>query len=197
MQSETQQQRERNREIRAGLSFSNELKAQFDQPSAGAQRAMAAQTAPVSTTGLWLAFGAWVVCMAVLSRFVTPYMIAATVAYSAMVAGVLNRKNQKTHTRFMGSAILLDLGIVLSLEVQRHAIKTAIGFSLSPLQQCHIGASTIAVALYFPVIYFGLKRYLGKGDQKTRSRHMTAGKWAFVFRTLGFLLMFSLLWKKP
>ena len=154
---------------------------------------------PQATTssGPWLAVGAWLSAMAVLARFVTPYMLIATAAYCSMVTGVLARKNQKWHTRFMGTAILIDLTLVLILELQRSAIKTAMAFSLTLPQQLHIGASTIAVALYAPVIYFGLKKWRGQGDAETRQKHMAFGKWAFVFRTLGFLLMFSLLWKKP
>ncbi len=186
MQSETQTYREKIRERRIEPQLVNDMKAQFVET----------QPAKKPAQTKWVALAIWAVAVAVSARYVTPYMVAATIAYSAMVAGVLNRKNKWAHSRLMGSAMLIDLAIVLSLEFQRSAIKTALGFSLSPLQQFHIGASTVAVALYFPIAYFGLKNYLGKGDQQTRTRHALLGKWAFVFRTIGFLLMFSLLWKK-
>lgn len=127
----------------------------------------------------------------------TPYMVVATISYFCLLMGLAFKKRKKVHAALMGTGIFIDLAIVLILEVTRHAVNTALDFSLSPLQQLHIATSTIATVLYFPVVALGVFRFLGKGDSdRSRRLHMKLGISAFVFRTLGFLLMFSLLWKK-
>jgi hypothetical protein len=127
---------------------------------------------------------------------VRPYMAVATVAYALLWTGLLLRKNRRIHVPLMATGIFLDLLIVAILEFERNAIKTAISFTLSPLQQAHVLVSSVALVLYFPTIYFGLRRFLNRGDLRERELHLGFAKSAFVFRSLGFLLMFSLFWLK-
>ena len=103
------------------------------------------------------------------------------------------RRERTAHVTLMSLGIAGDLGLVLLLEFQRDAINTAVSFSLSPLQQAHIGVSTIATVLYIPTLYFGILRSRGALDGRGRARHLTFGLLAFLFRTLGFIFMFSLL----
>lgn len=121
------------------------------------------------------------------------FMLAATVSYFLMCSGLLMRSRRQIHGALMSSAIAIDLAIVLTLEVQREAIKTAISFTLSPLQQMHIGASVVATLLYFPMIYLGVLKFLGKSSPKKDFLHLRLGIATFFFRSLGFLFMFSLL----
>ncbi len=86
----------------------------------------------------------------------------------------------------MNFGIAIDLLLVLVLQIQRNAVHTALEFSLSPLQQAHVVASTIATVLYFPTLYLGWTR-------RSRVWHLRVGVLAFLFRTFGFILMFSLL----
>lgn len=141
----------------------------------------------------------FIVCVIVgivVGKLATPYMGIATTAYGLMVCGLIYKYRTSLHTRFMLGAIGLDLFLVLFLEYQRHAIETALAFKLSPLQQAHIGVSTLATVLYFPVLYLGITLWR---DYTKRERligwHKKIGITAFVFRTLGFILMFSLLAK--
>ena len=116
-------------------------------------------------------------------------------SYSSLLAGICLRRNRKLHVPLMAGGILLDLMIVLALEIERNAVKTALSFTLSPLQQLHVGASTVATMLYFPLVYFGYRSWRdGKGAS---AAHRKLGVAAFAFRTAGFFLMFALLWKKP
>ena len=127
-----------------------------------------------------------------LSFVVTPYMLAASLAYFMMIGGLLVRKwSDKTlHARLMTTAILLDISIVLILELQRSAIDTAVSLNLSPLQMAHIGTSSIATLLYFPVLILGLLLWRKKSTTpKMRTWHLRLAIPAFVFRTLGFILM--------
>jgi hypothetical protein len=128
----------------------------------------------------------------------TPAMMVATFAYGLLIIAVsMRKKNRDIHARLAASAILMDLCLVLVLQVQRHAIQTAVSFTLSPLQQSHVIASTIATLFYFPTLYYGsslYRRRVPKGAHaEYRKKHLLAAKAAFFFRTLGFILMFSLL----
>lgn len=133
-----------------------------------------------------------------LASLVTPYMLAATFSYICMLLGIIYRRNRNVHVSLMNTAILLDLIVVLVLEFQRDAIDTALSMSLSPLQQLHIGFSSLATVFYIPTLIFGYRRLLKKEEskaltQKIRKLHLRSGIIAFVFRTIGFILMFSLI----
>lgn len=142
---------------------------------------------------VWIGFSLGILLL--LKQWLTPYMLAATFAYLLMVGGLYYRKQRQAHPKWMMAAIFLDLGIVLTLELQRHAIETALSFSLTPLQQAHIGFSSVATVLYFPVLFSGIACDRGwfKEIKNKRQWHLKLGLTAFVFRTIGFLLMFSLL----
>lgn len=127
--------------------------------------------------------------------FVTPYMVIATVSYGLLVMGYSYRKiDSKTHGILMGSGVIGDLGLVLILEFQRHAINTAMSFELNPLQQTHVICSSVAAALYLPLMALGLLMFKRPELRSKLSKsHGKMGQVAFFFRTLGFLLMFSML----
>ncbi|MCB0415012.1 MAG: hypothetical protein KDD50_11805 [Bdellovibrionales bacterium] len=131
--------------------------------------------------------------------FTTPYMMIASIAYFLLVSGLLIRKEDRVkHARLMMAGMGLDISLVLVLEVLRGAIETTLKFSLNGWQQAHIYCSTAAVVLYIPVFILGRKRLKNIGDPKRiKNQHMRVGLIAFAFRSLGFLLMFSLLVKNP
>lgn len=126
-------------------------------------------------------------------RIATPYMLVATISYFLMLAGFYYRRIRPMHMPLMLMAIILDLSLVLVLEFQRNAIKTAVSMSLSPLQQAHIGFSTLATICYFPLLFWGYRIWQNQSSENQLRLHKKIGKFAFVFRTVGFLLMFSLL----
>ena len=123
----------------------------------------------------------------------TYYMGIATFAYCLMCIGVLYRKYTPLHWKFMTSAMTIDLTLVLTLEISRNAIKTALAFKLTPFQQIHIIMSLCAVILYFPILYLGFKGLKKELSEKSRKKHITLGVTAFIFRSLGFIFMFSLI----
>ena len=131
------------------------------------------------------------------AKFATVFMTLATIAYFSLVTGLLLRKSRIIHARLMRFGILLDISIVLLLQIQRHAVQTALKFSLSPLQQAHIGASLVATLLYFPILYLGWTLLKNpRRSKELRPLHIRLGVTAFIFRSAGFLLMFSLLMAK-
>ena len=116
----------------------------------------------------------------------------ATLAYTILVSGLVVRKNRRIHPKLMATGIGIDLLLVIVLQVQRSVIQSALTESYSLLQWGHIGASVIAVLLYFPVVYLGIQRLRGKGGPNGRLRHIRWAVTAFAFRSVGFLLMFSM-----
>lgn len=123
----------------------------------------------------------------------TFYMRWATLSYVCMLFGLYYRKQRPRHLFFMALAIFSDVSLVLVLEFQRTAIKTALSFTLAFPQQMHIAFSSIAILLYIPVVILGTTRLLKRGGTRTYKNHKLLGITAFLFRTLGFSLMFSLI----
>ncbi|MDB5036838.1 MAG: hypothetical protein JWQ35_366 [Bacteriovoracaceae bacterium] len=133
--------------------------------------------------------------LAVIFQETTPYMTAASLTYFLLVAGVINRKKRRTHLRLMLTAISIDISLVLVLELQRAAIKTALDMKLGFFQQLHIASSLLAVLFYFPTMYFGWKAFRdhSKNIPVTSNRHIWLGITAFILRSIGFITMFSML----
>ena len=146
-----------------------------------------------STKMNWLYGGAILCAGGAVFVIATPYMSLATIAFGLMNLGLFNRAHPKEHALLMRTAIGLDLALVLTLAASRHAIETAISFSLSPLQQAHIGASSVATLLYFPILYLGWLGLRSKLSPNGRSWHIRLGITAYIFRGIGFILMFTLL----
>lgn len=124
----------------------------------------------------------------------TIYMYIAACAWITMCGGYFLRRNRRLHPMLMRLAILIDFGLVLYLEATRGAVETALEFKLAVLKQIHIGFSTVALVLYFPVLYFGFHLLKGPVTAQLRNRHIKFALAAFFFRTLGFIFMFSM-WK--
>ena len=118
-------------------------------------------------------------------------MWIAVLAWILLSAGLLKRKERSLHVLLMRSGIVLDIALVLYLQITREAVQTAAEFSLPIMEQIHIGFSTLALLLYFPVLYLGWQ--LGKESVPAkRALHIRLGLGAYVCRTLGFLFMFSM-----
>ncbi len=121
----------------------------------------------------------------------TPNMFVASFAWLALLLGFVFRRKRLLHVVLMHTGILLDIALVVYLQIARNALQTAMSFSLSLLEQLHILFSLAAFSLYFPVLYFGWKLF--RGDETVRTLHRTLAVLALMCRTLGFVLMFSML----
>ncbi len=129
-----------------------------------------------------------------LSRWITPYMVVATLNFILLLFGYSFRhKNRKIHAASMTTAMLSDLCLVLVLEFQRDAIATAVSFDLSFLNQAHILSSTLATLLYFPVLFLGILLLRSRASVAQRKAHRRLGTLALCLRAIGFILMFSML----
>lgn len=121
-------------------------------------------------------------------------ILIASVAYILMTLGVFQRSNRVMHIRLVISAVILDVGLVLFLEFTRDAVFAAMTKRYTTLQQFHILCSTVALLLYFPTLFFGWKAWRRKQKGLPYNKiHLVLGRITYGFRTLGFVLMFSML----
>lgn len=123
----------------------------------------------------------------------TVNMYIATVAWLLLLLGYAMRRNRAIHVPLMLLGISSDILLVLYLQLTKSAVETALSFSLSSLQQLHIACSSVALILYFPVLFLGFTLLRGRATKSARKLHVRLASTALVFRTLGFFLMFSML----
>jgi hypothetical protein len=123
----------------------------------------------------------------------SPYMGAATLAYACLIGGMIARSRSRTaHRMLMGFGISLDLALVLLLEFRRDAIGTVLSLNMTTPQLAHVLFSLLAVLLYIPLVFLGRSLW-ARESKAVRRWHRRLGRLAFLFRSLGFVLMFSLL----
>ena len=72
--------------------------------------------------------------------------------------GLSQRFRPKVHIPVMALAFVLDMSLVLYIELNRHAIKQAIG-PTAPVMKVHLVFSTLVVVLYVVQIATGILRY--------------------------------------
>lgn len=137
--------------------------------------------------------GLALVVTVVASVFLPFYMALAMGSYAMMCAGLMLRSERQIHIRLMAAAIALDVGLVLTLEIQRSAVETVMRLGLTPWQMVHVSSSLAAVLLYGPVAYLGWRRALNLASPQQRKLHYDLGRITFALRTVGFLFMFSML----
>lgn len=125
------------------------------------------------------------------------YMMIATLNLFLLLIGFTYRHRSKNiHAALMALGMLSDFSLVLTLQLQRNAIQTALGFKLSALNQAHIFSSTIATVLYVPMIMIGISLYQQKTatpNSLKQKLHRRIGWTVLILRSLGFFLMFSML----
>lgn len=124
------------------------------------------------------------------------YPAAATFAFGLLLTGfALRARGPVRHAALMGIGMAIDLVLVLTLELSKGAIGTALGPELTGPQRLHVGASSIAVALYFPVFALGWTRLFRPSiaNLGLRTWHRRLGYGALFFRAIGFFFMFTIL----
>ncbi|MCB0337473.1 MAG: hypothetical protein KDD62_14250 [Bdellovibrionales bacterium] len=120
-------------------------------------------------------------------------MYIATVAWILLILGYTKRFDRKKHVPLVLSGIGLDIALVLYLQVTRSAVQTALEFELSILEQMHIWMSTLALLLYFPVLFLGFKLVKGNAPEGYLEKHKKLATTALILRSCGFILMFSMI----
>jgi len=118
------------------------------------------------------------------------YQWASTIALAALVLGAIRRRHRPAHVACMATAILLDVTLLLVVELNRGAIGTVAAGRLNPWQWVHVAFSTVALILYLPLLFLGIKQV--GGDLSRRTVHMRLGVSALSARFIGYVFMFSM-----
>lgn len=79
-----------------------------------------------------------------------------------IVVGVLNRRRKRLHISLMVSALVIDVGIVLYLELARAVIESIPGREMTGLLIFHIALSCLVLVLYGCQVYTGIKNARGQ-----------------------------------
>jgi len=131
-------------------------------------------------------------CSIFVYQFSNIIIASGAFSYFLMLAGLTLVKTPAVHWRLMSSSMILDVLLVLIIELNRSAIATVLDFSLRPLQQAHVYSSTLAIIFYIPVAFLGWGLLHGQLKPSGKRNHRLFGIIAFVLRSLGFILMFSM-----
>ena len=117
------------------------------------------------------------------------YKALATLAFALLVAALFTHRNRKLHVPLAISGMALDLALVLILEFSRGVIVMTVEKDWSWTQWTHIGSSTLAVLMYFPVMWYGIQILRGAAGKKARSAHKHSAHLAITLRAIGFGFM--------
>jgi hypothetical protein len=124
------------------------------------------------------------------------YPAFATLAFALLLAGFSRRKvNPRLHAALISASVVIDLALVLTLELKRNAVATALSPGLTALQKVHVGASTAAVMFYLPVLVLGAIRLFrpSPANLGLKTWHRRLGYAALFFRTVSFLFIYAML----
>jgi len=79
-----------------------------------------------------------------------------------IVVGLLNRRRKRVHIPLMLSALAIDLGIVLYLEIRRGVVESIPHRPMTPLLIIHIAISVAVLVLYGFQVYTGIQNAKGR-----------------------------------
>ena len=103
-----------------------------------------------------------------------------------IVAGLWQRRNPRRHILLMGSAITVDLSLVLYLELTREVIEKTME-PMSGILIFHISVAVILLFLYAGMVVTGIRNY--KTGGRTR-RHKWMAPVCVLFRVTIFITSF-------
>lgn len=101
-----------------------------------------------------------------------------------LAAGLIRRRDTRTHALLMGAAIAVDLGLLLYIEGTRHAVNT-VSSSVSPFILIHAGLSLVVVGAYASQIVTGWRRLSGRPF--SRNAHVAVGLLLLGLRVVNFV----------
>ena len=81
-----------------------------------------------------------------------------------LLIGYLNRSRKRLHIGMMLSALTIDLGLVLYLEITRAVVESIPGRAMTPLLLIHITLSTIVLILYGVQVVTGIRKARGRAS---------------------------------
>lgn len=117
------------------------------------------------------------------------FQIQSFLILSLILIGVYFRKHRKTHIKFMLTAIIWDILLILQIELNRSAIaKASKPVSNTMILNIHVSLAVLTVLFYFAMLYTG-KKFIG-GDSSIRPLHRKLGWTTVTLRILTFATSF-------
>jgi len=93
-----------------------------------------------------------------------PLKLLSIGACVLILIGYFNRSRKRVHISMMVSALVIDLGIVLYLEIARAVIESIPSRPITPLLIIHIIISVTVLVLYGIQLYTGIKKARGQSS---------------------------------
>ena len=121
-------------------------------------------------------------------------LIISTFVVLLLAFGFLNRHKRHIHIPVMASAFVIDLGLVIYIELNRHAVETLITHS-NAFMIFHVSVSTLVLVLYVMLAVVGSKMAkLTTGEQlvSLTSKHVTLARIFILFRLTNYVTSFSM-----
>ncbi len=112
------------------------------------------------------------------------HVISACVLVVIGLGLFMRRRSYRWHITLMGLAFATDIGLLLYIELSRHAIAQTVGAS-HPLLYVHVAISVAMLGCYIAMFFLG--RFLLKADERKRPAHRTVGITFCVLRVLNFV----------
>lgn len=88
--------------------------------------------------------------------------------------GLYRRHDRVAHRKIMVGAFVIDLGLVLWIEVSRHAVEQSFAMGAykppGPLLSFHIVVSILALILYIVQIFIGSRFFAGHAEMRVKHR---------------------------
>lgn len=88
--------------------------------------------------------------------------LLSVMVFCMLVIGVACRRRRRWHMRLMISAITIDLGLVLYLEIARGVIESIPKRAMTPLLFVHILLSVSVLVMYGVQVYGGIHNARGR-----------------------------------
>ncbi|MEM9400014.1 MAG: hypothetical protein AAF984_07370 [Verrucomicrobiota bacterium] len=115
--------------------------------------------------------------------------IISTFVLVLIALGIYYRKNKRWHMRYMISAFVVDVLLVLYIEITRQAVDQAIT-TLSFLLRFHITASVLTLVAY--IVQFVLGFALINTGKNLRMAHITVGISFVVLRLTNYITSYMI-----
>ncbi len=91
-----------------------------------------------------------------------PLKVLSAFVCILIVVGLIYRRRRRIHIPLMLSALAIDLGIVLYLEIRRGVVESIPSREMTPLLIFHIIVSVIVLILYGVQVYTGIQNAKGR-----------------------------------
>ncbi|MEK7732093.1 MAG: DUF420 domain-containing protein [Planctomycetota bacterium] len=91
-----------------------------------------------------------------------PLKLLSVLVCLILVIGVLNRRRKRIHIPLMLSAMAIDVGMVLYLEIRRGVVESIPQRPMTPLLVIHITISVLVLILYGVQVVTGYRNAKGR-----------------------------------